>query len=122
MRRGTSRKDTATRHPPIRDFLGGTPAERPKVYQAASPASYVRAGLPPVLLLYGARDHLVKPDFNREAARALRSADVGVAAVEVPWSEHAFDLVPGGLGERLAWAVTERFLGAVLGTAVNGSR
>jgi len=102
----------------IRDFIGGTPEERPQQYRAASPASYVRTGLPPVLLLYAGRDHLVKPEFNREAARALRSADVGVAAIELPWSEHGFDVVPGGLGERLAWAVTERFLGAVLG---NGS-
>jgi acetyl esterase/lipase len=102
----------------IRDFVGGTPEERPKQYRAASPASYVRNGLPPVLLLYAGRDHLVKAEFNREAARALRAADVGVAAIELPWSEHGFDVVPGGLGERLTWAVTERFLGAVLG---NGS-
>lgn len=99
----------------IANFLGGTPTDRPQPYRAASPSSYVHTGLPPVLLLYGARDHLVKPDFNREAARALRSANVGVAAIEIPWSEHGFDLVPGGLGERLTWAVTERFLGAVLG-------
>jgi acetyl esterase/lipase len=99
----------------IGNFIGGTPSQRPAEYRAASPSSYVHTGLPPTLLLYGARDHLVKPEFNREAARALRTASVGVAAIEVPWAEHGFDLVPAGLGERLTWAVTERFLGAVIG-------
>jgi acetyl esterase/lipase len=101
----------------IRQFVGGTPEERPSAYRAASPASHARGGLPPTLLLYGANDHLVKARFNREAAAALRRAGVPVVSVEMPWSEHGFDLVPGGLGERLAWAVEERFLESLLGPA-----
>lgn len=94
----------------IGNFVGGTPFDQPARYRAASPASYVRAGLPATLLIYGSRDHLVKPEFNRTAARALRSAGVPLLEIELPWSEHGFDLVPAGLGERMAWNALVRFL------------
>ncbi|HEV7990181.1 MAG TPA: alpha/beta hydrolase [Gemmatimonadaceae bacterium] len=94
----------------ISDFLDGTPEARPTRYHEASPSSYVRPALPPTLLLFGARDHLVKPEFNREAASALWAASDRVVSIELPWSEHGFDLVPGGLGERIAYAATVRFL------------
>jgi len=98
----------------ISDFMDGSPDARPSRYHDASPSSYVRPGLPPALLLYGGRDHLVKPEFNRAAASALWAANDRVVAIELPWSEHGFDLVPGGLGERLAWAAVIRFLGREL--------
>jgi acetyl esterase/lipase len=94
----------------IADFLEGSPDARPTRYHEASPSSFVRPGLPPTLLLYGARDHLVKPEFNREAASALWAADDRAIAIELPWAEHGFDLVPGGLGARLAHAAVVRFL------------
>ena len=94
----------------IGNFVGGTPDDQPARYRAASPSSYVRAGLPATLLIYGSRDHLVKPEFNRTAARELRSAAVPVVEIELPWSEHGFDLVPSGLGERIAWNALVRFL------------
>lgn len=94
----------------IADFLEGAPDARPTRYHEASPSSYVRPGLPPTLLLYGARDHLVKPEFNREAASALWAANDRAIAIELPWSEHGFDLVPGGLGARIAHAAIVRFL------------
>ncbi len=94
----------------LRDFLGGTPAEQPRRYRDASPASFVRPGLPPVLLLYGARDHIVRATFNRRAADALRAAGGRVVQLEVPWAEHGFDLAPGGLGRQLAFDAIVRFL------------
>ena len=94
----------------LRSFLNGTPQERLVQYRQASPATYVRHGLPPTLLIYGGRDHIVKPEFNREAARALRAARVPVIAVELPWAEHAFDLAPTGLGGQLAFNVISDFL------------
>lgn len=99
----------------IADFLEGAPDARPTRYREASPSSYVRPGLPPTLLLYGARDHLVKPEFNREAASALWAANDRAIAIELPWSEHGFDLVPGGLGARIAHAAVVRFLDRELG-------
>jgi acetyl esterase/lipase len=101
----------------IADFLEGAPDARPTRYREASPSSYVRPGLPPTLLLFGARDHLVKPEFNREAASALWAANDRAIAIELPWSEHGFDLVPGGLGARIAHAAVVRFLDRELARA-----
>ena len=94
----------------LRGFTGGTPDDRLKLYRAASPSSYVRSGLPPTLLIFGGRDHIVKPAFNREAAAALRAAHVPVVEVELPWAEHGFDLAPSGLGAQLAFGVIVEFL------------
>lgn len=94
----------------LRGFLGGAPDDRMKLYREASPSSYVKAGLPPTLLIFGGRDHVVKPAFNREAAAALRAARVPVVEVELPWAEHGFDMAPSGLGAQLAFGVVAEFL------------
>ena len=99
----------------IGNFVGGSPDALPARYRDASPSSYVRPGLPPTLLIYGARDHLVKREFNRRAAAALRSSGNRVVQVELPWAEHGFDLVPGGLGLRLAYGTIVAFLDRELG-------
>jgi acetyl esterase/lipase len=91
-------------------FLGGSPDQQLARYQEASPSSYVRPGLPPTLLVFGSRDNIVKPEFNRGAAASLRRANVQVVSVELPWAEHAFDLVPAGLGAQLTFQVVTRFL------------
>lgn len=94
----------------LRSLLGGTPSEQPGRYRAASPSELIRPGLPPTLLLFGGRDHIVKPIFNRQAATALRAARVPVISVELPWAEHGFDIVPTGLGAQLAFNVITEFL------------
>lgn len=94
----------------LSEFLDGTPDNQLERYQAASPATYVRAGLPPTLLLFGGKDHVIKPSFNREAAAALRAVHVPVVAIELPWADHGFDMAPGGLGSQLAFAVIADFL------------
>ncbi len=94
----------------LRGFLDGTPDTQLPRYRAASPSSFVRSGLPPTLLLFGGRDHIVKASFNRAAAAALRAARVPVVAVEIPWAEHGFDMAPAGLGAQLAFSVIVEFL------------
>lgn len=94
----------------LRSLLGGTPTQQPRRYLAASPSELIRPGLPPTLLLFGGRDHIVKPVFNRQAASALRAARVPVISVELPWAEHGFDMVPTGLGAQLAFNVIVDFL------------
>ncbi len=94
----------------LTSLVGGTPQQRLMQYRIASPSSYMRPGLPPTLLLFGGRDHVVKPEFNRKAAQALRAAHVPVISVELPWAEHAFDLAPSGLGGQLAFNVISDFL------------
>lgn len=94
----------------LRDFIGGTPTDSLAGFRRASPASYIRPGLPPTLLIFGGRDHVVKPAFNRRAASELRAARVPVVAVEIPWAEHGFDMAPAGLGAQLAFNVIVAFL------------
>jgi acetyl esterase/lipase len=98
----------------LRAFIGGTPAQYAEAYRAASPATHVRAGLPPTLLIQGARDHVVIPRFARQLRDSLRAAGVPVALLEIPWAEHAFDQVFHGPGSQLALYHTERFLDAQL--------
>ncbi|MEX2115065.1 MAG: alpha/beta hydrolase [Pirellulales bacterium] len=73
----------------IEKFLGGPPAAgRIEAYRRASPANHVAANLPPLLLLYGAKDEQVDirtaDDFVAKLGRAghtdlsyFRLADVG---------------------------------------------
>ncbi len=45
--------------PLLRDFIGGTPAEKPDAHRLASPVNYVTPGDAPMLLLQGTKDPLV---------------------------------------------------------------
>ncbi len=94
----------------LQTFIGGSPSALPARYRNASPSAYVRAGVPPTLLIYAGRDHLVRTRFGRQLAGALRDAGAPVAYVELPWAEHGFDLLPNGLGGQLALYLVERFL------------
>jgi acetyl esterase/lipase len=97
----------------LRAYAGGAPRDAGGVYRAASPASYVRPGLPPALLVYGGRDHVVLPRFGRAAAAALGRSGVPAVYAELPWAEHGFDLAPGGLGARVAERLAEGFAARV---------
>ncbi|GAC1443194.1 MAG: hypothetical protein NVSMB59_07300 [Vulcanimicrobiaceae bacterium] len=100
----------------LRAYLGTPPEANLAAYRSASPVAHVRAGLPPTLLAIGLRDALVRPQQQRELRDALRAHGDAVVAIELPWSNHAFDAVPGGLGETLVRGVTDRFLAATLGS------
>jgi dipeptidyl aminopeptidase/acylaminoacyl peptidase len=43
----------------LKNFIGGTPAEKPREYRLASPLTYVSPGDAPMLLFQGTRDPLV---------------------------------------------------------------
>jgi len=99
--------------PALETFLGGTPDEVPRLYEAASPVTYVAKGVPPTLLVYGARDHIVEARFGRELNSRLQAVGASSILLEVPWAEHAFDLIPG-LSYRITLPYVERFLAAHL--------
>jgi acetyl esterase/lipase len=98
----------------LRAYIGGTPDDRPAVYLAASPIRHVAPGLPPTLLIGGGRDELVRLSFAHALRDALRSRGVRVAALDLPWSNHAFDEIDNGTGGQIARYYTDRFLAAVL--------
>jgi acetyl esterase/lipase len=97
----------------LETYLGGTPDQVPDRYAAASPVTYVSRQSPPTLLVYGQRDHIVEVRFARRLEAELRDAGVPVALLELPWAEHAFDVLADGLSAQVALFYTERFLAVV---------
>jgi len=91
-------------------FLGGTPDDAPDRYRSASPITYAERPLPPTLLVYAARDHVVEARFGEMLYERLRATGTTSVLLEIPWAEHAFDAVSGGPGAQLSLYHTERFL------------
>jgi acetyl esterase/lipase len=94
----------------IAAYMGSTPAEDPRRYRSASPLYQVRRGLPPTLLIYGDRDHVVDFGYAEKFRDALRSDGNEVTFVELPWTEHGFEEVPYGLHAPVALRAVEEFL------------
>jgi acetyl esterase/lipase len=94
----------------LKTYIGATPRESPEAYRRASPLTYVRPNLPPTLLIGGDRDEVVAIAFQREMRDALRARGDRVVAIEIPWSNHAFDEVHHGLGTPIAESATRAFL------------
>ena len=99
----------------LETYLGGTPDQVPDRYAAASPVTYVSSKVPPTLLVYGRRDHIVEVRFARQLEARLRQVSAPVALLEIPWAEHAFDILPDGLSAQVALFYTERFLAGLPG-------
>ena len=98
----------------LENFLGGTPEERPKLYQQASPINYIKPNLPPSLLVYPSRDRLVQAKFGRELYDKSIANNNTAILLEIPWAEHAFDAVFFGVSNQLVLYYTERFLAFTL--------
>lgn len=98
----------------IEGYIGDTPAHAPDRYRAASLLDHVRPGLPPVLLIYGARDHVVDIRYAWKFRDALRAVGTRVTFVQLPWTEHAFEAVPFGLHAPVAYHATLNFLASIL--------
>jgi acetyl esterase/lipase len=75
------------------NLIGGTPDQAPEACALASPIAHVRPGCPPTLLFHGEHDGLVPVASTRELAGVLADAGVPVVSVEVPQTDHAFDLI-----------------------------
>lgn len=73
-------------------LVGGTPDEIPDIYQLISPITYAGPGCPPTLLLQGEHDYLLSPEPARALYQKLRSSGVPAVYVELPQTEHTFDL------------------------------
>ncbi|MBW4463306.1 MAG: alpha/beta hydrolase [Nodosilinea sp. WJT8-NPBG4] len=94
----------------LETFLGGSPEQLPELYQQASPIFSVKPGLPPTLLIYGQRDHVVKPSYGRQLYEKLQASGNVTAWIALPWAEHSFDAVFRGPSNQIALYYTERFL------------
>lgn len=94
----------------LENFLGGTPEQYPELYDRASPINYSRPNLPPSLLVYGGRDHVVQKRFGKKLESKLQANNNRVVFLVIPWAEHAFDTIFPGISNQLALYYTERFL------------
>jgi len=103
------RPDPANVRGILETFIGGIPALKPEHYRHASPITWVSDTSTPTLSIYGARDHIVEARFGRMLDAALKKAGATSVLIELPWSEHSFDAVPG-LGRQIALHYTERFI------------
>ena len=108
--RNPPRPDPADVRGILETLIGGTPAQKPEHYRHASPITYVSKSVAPTLSLYGARDHIVEARYGRTLDAALTKAGATSVFLELPWSEHAFDAVPGGMGRRISLHYAERFI------------
>jgi len=94
----------------LRAFLGGTPDQVGDLYKMASPITYIDRPLPPSLLIYGGKDHIVMAKFGKSLAERLKSSGSKAVFLEIPWADHSFDAVFSGISNQLALYYTERFL------------
>ena len=98
----------------LSNFVGGSPEEKPELYKKAALTTYIRPDLPPSLLIYARKDHLVMSKFGRWLYDNLRGKNNPAVWHEIPWAEHAFDAVFFGISNQLALYYTERFLAKTL--------
>ncbi len=87
---------TATDFPPItqfwnRDFLGGTPAEKPETAAQASPVTYVTKDDAPILSFQGTSDQFVPASQAIKLAEAQTRANVPGRVELLVAARHGFD-------------------------------
>ena len=96
----------------LRGFLGGPPSAAAEAYQICTIGNHVVAGLPRTLLLHGNQDQFVSPAHVYFLAPKLKAVGVPQDVVIVPYGQHGFDYVVGGLSNQIAESAVLRFLAA----------
>jgi acetyl esterase/lipase len=95
-------------------YLGGSPAQFPERYDAASPLLRAGARTPPVLMIHGGRDELVWPVHQMRLSAKLKDAGVPHYHLSLPWATHGCDYFPSGPCGQLSTYAVEKYLAAVL--------
>lgn len=72
----------------LRNIIGAPFAERPDLYEKASPVHYVRPGAPPFLFLHGTEDSIVPIEHSRLLEAKLQAAGASARLIEVPGQGH----------------------------------
>ena len=98
------------------NLLGGRPDEVPAMYDLASPLSHVHPACPPTLLIQGEHDVLVPVAPARALYEKLMEAGVPAVYLELPQTDHGFDLMLPRRSPpaQVALYEVERFLALVL--------
>lgn len=101
---------TALDRPFPEAYIGGTPAQFPDRYDAATPFRLLRSDLPATYILTGANDHFVYPGRVTSVADRIRAAGANVTLVIAPFADHGFDGFSNGYGNQLQEVVLPRFV------------
>ena len=91
----------------VHRFLGGTPAEVPERYAAASPSERLPAGVP-LLVTHGGQDGNVPPEMSEAFTDAARRAGDEVELVLLEGEDHFGHIRPGNP----LWSAVLRWLEA----------
>ncbi len=90
-------------------------AEKPELFELASPISHVHRDAPPFLVLHGESDSVIPNVQARAFCAALRGAGAPIVGyAELPNAHHAFDLF-ATVRSRLAADAVADFMGVVYG-------
>jgi acetyl esterase len=95
-------------------YLGGSPEQFPDRYRYTSAVVHVRPGLPATLIAAGAVDHLVPFAGHTELVEKLDAAGVPNELLRVPYGEHGYDLMWGGIGGQVTRKAAADFLAKYL--------
>lgn len=87
-------------------LFGATIAEKPELYKEASPLTYVRAGLPPFLVVHGDKDDTVPFAQSSMFVEALQKAGVAVKFIVVKGGGHDLNATPADREARWNEALT----------------
>ncbi len=98
----------------LEDYLGGTPAQKPDLYAAASPAANVTSAAPPTLLVHGGLDPIVWPIHSQLLDERLQLARRPHLLLRLPWATHGCDANVKGPSGQLSMYAIDRFLANVL--------
>ena len=96
----------------VGNFLGGPLPDIPDRYRRLSPTSRATPAAPPTLLIQGGHDQFVSVAHAERLAARLRELGVPHEVLIIPYAEHGFDFISGGLGQQLAEHAVLQFLRA----------
>lgn len=100
-------------HSLLRQYMGGPPAELPKLYDEASALGLADKNFPPTLMIHGGRDELVWPVHDLRLSARLTKLGVPHYFLELPWATHGCDYVFAGPCGQISTYAVERFLAGV---------
>lgn len=91
-------------------FIGGPPQTHAALYRQLSPTERVTAASPRTLVIHGGRDQIVSKQNSDLLTDRLHAAGVRYETLFIPYAQHGFDFVFGGLSEQILETVLLRFL------------
>ncbi|MBD3192473.1 MAG: carboxylesterase family protein [Candidatus Heimdallarchaeota archaeon] len=102
----------------LKIILGGTPDEKPQIFQKYSPIEYLSEknaqNIPPIFLVTGKKDKIVTPKQSELFFEQARKQDICSVLLELPWANHAFDTIINGPGGQLVYKYLSQFLAWVI--------